>query len=228
MNLSNECTNLSYARSAVINPNFQFVLKMLVKCIWHECTLTDVKRVDMAQTRERHSLHRSTWSSMSRPSWRWHLGLSHEEIRWNRTDGLILSKPLRVVPGRLVLENDGATSRSNWPAELRSGRQGPTMTILLIADRTWRPAWDRFSSRTTGWRSLKWPSYKCAIVFQRCTFTQRLRAFNCEHFALGSIIWLINLDPHEDNERSLYYACLKVLASLSLHCSCNMHIRFIM
>ncbi|KYN42513.1 hypothetical protein ALC56_03059 [Trachymyrmex septentrionalis] len=42
----------------------------------------------------------------------------------------------RVAPERLVLENDVATSRSNWPAELRSGRQGPTITILLIADHT--------------------------------------------------------------------------------------------
>lgn len=126
MNLSNEYVPISQLRKKSRNkPNFQFILKMPVKCIWHECTLTDIKRewIWHKQESAATSLHRSARSSTFRPSWRWHLGLSRwgEPMKSNRRANPLQATP-RVVPGRLVLENDGATSRSNWPAELRLGQ----------------------------------------------------------------------------------------------------------
>lgn len=93
------------------------------ECIWHE------------QESVATSLHSSADDlRRSRPYWRWHPELSHEEIRWNRTDGLILSKPLRELR-RDVLENDSAASLSNWPAELYfPAETREPMTILLIAN----------------------------------------------------------------------------------------------
>lgn len=115
---------------------------------------------------------------------------SRGEIRWNRTDGLILSKPLsRTAPGRPVLENDGdeaiAIELVSW--------------IMLGQTRTDDDPFNRRSRMTTprGTASdsltegIAWSgsSRKCAIVFQRCTFTQRSSSIrDCRHFVLGSII----------------------------------------
>ncbi|KYM82252.1 hypothetical protein ALC53_07252 [Atta colombica] len=110
---------------------------MLVKCIRHECALTDIKREWIWHKQEipATSLHRPalifdvpTFLAMT----------SRAQPRGDPMKSNRRANPLqttsRVVPGWLVLENDVATSRSNWPVELRSGRQGSTITILLIAD----------------------------------------------------------------------------------------------
>jgi len=93
-------------------------------------------RVDMAQTRDPRDIPSSFRLIFDVPTF---LAMtSRAQPRGDPMKSNRRANPLqttsRVVPGWLVLENDVATSRSNWPAELRSGRQGSTITILLIAD----------------------------------------------------------------------------------------------
>lgn len=56
-----------------------------------------------------------------------------------------LQATLRVMSARRILENDDATSLSNWPVELAPNRQEP-MTILLSTDRVWLLTWETVST----------------------------------------------------------------------------------
>lgn len=146
-------------------------------------------QMDVASTRENCDIPSSSYPIFDVPTF---LPMTSRaqprgEIRWNRTDGLILSKPLsRATPWDDPHSKMTATqlSLSNWPAELCTR----AMTILLIADRAW---WTRVGPRVRLFvgRGLKWSSRKCTIAFHRCTFTQRSASIrHCRHFVLGSII----------------------------------------
>lgn len=148
--------NSSYVRRTIINPNEFSVCLKTVKCIWYECALTDIKRewIWHEQGAAR-SLHRFTRSSTSRSSWQWHLGLSYEETRWNRTDGLI-----RHSPNHSVSCTGTARTRKWWRdvtielvcwITLRQTRTNDD-PFNRTFDSTWRPAWalrlnDRMANR---------------------------------------------------------------------------------
>jgi len=165
---------------------------MLVKCIWHKYALSQTKRYGYGTNKRAPRHPFIVPPDLRRPDLP--LAMTSRAQRGDPMKSNRRANPLqatlRVVPGRLVLENDGATSWSNWPAELRSGRQEPTMTILLIADRTWRSAWDRSSSQRPdgeAWSDRHTNAQSCFSDALLCNDREHC-ASNCRHFALGLII----------------------------------------
>jgi len=116
-------------------------------------------RVDMAQTREHCDIPSSFRPIFDVPTFLVMTSRAQprgDPMKSNRRANPLQATP-RVVPGRLVLENDGATSRSNWPAELRSGRQEPDDDdpFNRRSHMTGRVGSRPLFIPTTGWQSLK-------------------------------------------------------------------------